>query len=92
MARRETCADIRCASNGRSAVALWLKAKRFALRRQMVAAPLQWAGQRSGPPMSLPWRDGADAGRGRGAAAGGAAAVVMFGSQGLSVATAADCR
>ncbi|MGY2930962.1 hypothetical protein ACVWZ6_000564 [Bradyrhizobium sp. GM6.1] len=48
------CADIRCASIGRSAVALALKAGIRPCVGLMVATPLQCAGQRSEPPMSLP--------------------------------------
>ena len=48
------CADIRCASIGRSAVALALNAGMRPCVGLMVATPLQCAGQRSEPPMSLP--------------------------------------
>ena len=48
------CADIRCASIGRSAGALPLKAGMRPCVGLMVATPLQCAGQRSEPPMSLP--------------------------------------
>src|SRR4051812_18745167 len=49
------CADIRCASIGRSATALPLKAGMGPCVGLMVATPLQCAGQRNEPPMSLPW-------------------------------------
>ena len=48
------CADIRCASIGRSAAALSLKAGMRPCVGLMVTTPLQCAGQRSEPPMSLP--------------------------------------
>ena len=49
------CDDMNCAISGRSAVALGLKAGMRPWVGLMVATPLQCAGQRSEPPMSLPW-------------------------------------